>query len=110
MQFQPDYNNVIKAARNIEVQRFPLYEHKIDPKVMERVTGKQFADLYNGDDRDLDEFFRNYCGFYRDMGYDTVSFEELIGPAMPGSAGGWVYTPPPEDMQQLYRKMHPLAW
>ena len=31
-------------------------------------------------------------------------------PAMPGSAGGWVYTPPPEDMQQLYRKMHPLAW
>lgn len=85
MQFQPDYNNVIKAARNIEVERFPLYEHKIDPKVMERVTGKQFADLYNGDDRDLDEFFRNYCGFYRDMGYDTVSFEELIGPAMPGS-------------------------
>lgn len=44
MQFQPDYNNVIKAARNIEVERFPLYEHKIDPKVMERVTGKQFAD------------------------------------------------------------------
>lgn len=31
-------------------------------------------------------------------------------PTMPGSAGGWVYTPPPEDMQQLYRKMHPLAW
>ena len=85
MQFQPDYTNVVKAARNIEVKRFPLYEHKIDPKVMERVTGKRFADLYNGDDRDLDEFFRNYCGFYRDMGYDTVSFEELIGPAMPGS-------------------------
>ena len=85
MDFQPDYQNTVKAAKNIEVKRFPLYEHKIDPKVMEQVTGTKFADLYEGDDRDLDEFFRCYCGFYRDMGYDTVSFEELIGPAMPGS-------------------------
>ena len=85
MEFQPDDQNLEKAGRNIEVARIPLYEHKIDPKVMERVTGKKFADYYNGDDRDLDEFFRCYCGFYRDMGYDTVSFEELIGPAMPGS-------------------------
>lgn len=84
-EFQPDYTNMVKAARNIEVKRFPLYEHKVDPKVMEEITGVSFAELYNGDDRDLDEFFRNYCGFYRDMGYDTVSFEELIGPAMPGS-------------------------
>ena len=78
-EFQPDYTNMVKAARNIEVKRFPLYEHKVDPKVMEGITGVSFAELYNGDDRDLDEFFRNYCGFYRDMGYDTVSFEELIG-------------------------------
>ena len=84
-EFQPDYTNMVKAARNIEVKRFPLYEHKVDPKVMEEITGVTFADLYNGDDRDMDEFFRNYCGFFRDMGYDTVSFEELIGPAMPGS-------------------------
>lgn len=85
MSFTPDYNNVVKAARNVEVERFPLYDHKIDPKVMEEITGVKFADLYHGDDRDLDEFFRNYCAFYRDFGYDTVSFEELIGPAMPGS-------------------------
>ena len=85
MEFTPDYTNLVKAARNIEVERFPLYEHKIDPVVMEAITGEKFAQLYNGDDRDLDEFFRHYCNFYRDMGYDTVSFEELIGPAMPGS-------------------------
>lgn len=85
MEFIPDFHNTVKAARNIEVQRFPLYEHKIDPKIMEEVTGRKFADLYYGDDAEMDEFFRNYCGFYRDMGYDTVSFEELIGPAMPGS-------------------------
>ncbi len=85
MEFTPDYTNLVKAARNIEVEHFPLYEHKIDPVVMEAITGEKFAQLYNEDDRDLDEFFRHYCNFYRDMGYDTVSFEELIGPAMPGS-------------------------
>lgn len=85
MRFEPDYTILVDAAYNRQRERFPLYEHKIDPKVMERVTGKSFAELYNGSDRDLDEFFTNYCGFYRDMGYDTVSFEELIGPAMPNS-------------------------
>lgn len=85
MAFQPDYQNLILAARNVEVRRIPLYEHKIDPAVMEQITGTSFASLYNGDDGDLDEFFRHYCGFYQTMGYDTVSFEELIGPAMPGS-------------------------
>lgn len=85
MEFQPDYQNVVKAARNIEVERFPLYEHIISSTVMERITGRQFADLWNGDDRDLDEFFRNYCNFFRDMGYDTVSFEGCVGSIMPGS-------------------------
>ena len=44
--FQPDYQNIVKAARNIQVERIPLYEHKIDPKVMEAVTGKSFAQCY----------------------------------------------------------------
>lgn len=83
--FTPDYQNIVKAANNIEVERIPLYEHIISPKVMEEITGKKFADLYNGDDADLDEYFRNYCRFFKDMGYDTVSYEECIGPAMPGS-------------------------
>lgn len=83
--FTPDYQNIVKAANNIEVERIPLYEHIISPKVMEEITGKKFADLYNGDDADLDEYFRNYCQFFKDMGYDTVSYEECIGPAMPGS-------------------------
>lgn len=84
-QFEPDYRNLLNAAYNIEVSRIPLYEHKIDPKVMEAVTGTEFAALYHGDEADIGEFFRHYCGFYKEMGYDTVSFEELIGPVMPGS-------------------------
>lgn len=77
--------NIVSAARNIEVQRIPLYEHIIEPMIMEEIIGKSFAALYDGDNRDLDAFFKEYCGFFRDMGYDTVSYEELIGPAMPGS-------------------------
>ena len=44
----------------------------------------EFTGLINGDSSDKAEFFRHYNGF-QEMGYDTVSFEQCIGPAMPGS-------------------------
>ena len=92
MKFEPNYENVVKAARNIEVPRIPLYEHIVDPIIMEQVIGVKFAELYNGDEKELDEFFYHFCQFYKEMGYDTVSYEEVIGPAMPGSGalGGHV--------------------
>ncbi len=83
--FTPDYRNIEKAARNQAVSRLPLYEHIISVGTMERISGNAFAGLANGDDADRHEFMRNYAGFFRDMGYDTVSFEQCIGPAMPGS-------------------------
>jgi uroporphyrinogen decarboxylase len=92
-EFVPDYSLLVKSALNIQVERFPLYEHSVDPHVMEKILGIEFADLYNGNDADLDEFFRIYCGFFKQMGYDTVSFEELIGPAMPGSGALGNHTP-----------------
>ncbi len=85
MEFQPDYRNIEKAARNVEPPRLPLYEHIICVQVMESVLGRSFGDLERGDPADRREFFRNYCGFFRLMGYDTVSFERCIGPIMPGS-------------------------
>ncbi|MCK9329134.1 MAG: hypothetical protein M0Q94_04590 [Candidatus Cloacimonetes bacterium] len=84
-EFIPDYSNIEKAARNIEVKRFPLYEHIISTKVMEEGLNKKFAFLYDGNIDDLDMFFSIYCGFFKQHGYDTVSFEECIGPSMPGS-------------------------
>ena len=83
--FQPDYTNIVKSARNIYVERTPLYEHIISPTVMEKIMGKSFADLLGGDRNDKKEYFRNYCEFFRSMGYDTVSFECCIGAIMPGS-------------------------
>jgi len=84
-EFSPDYQNVVKAARNIEVSRVPLYEHSICNKVMEAVTGDSFGYLWGGDRRDKVEYIRRSCNFLKMMGYDTISFECPTGSAYPGS-------------------------
>ncbi len=84
-EFSPDYTNLVDAARNIKPRRMPLYEHMISDKIMEKILGKDFTRLWHGDETDKREYFRNYADFFRKMGYDTVSFERCIGPAMPGS-------------------------
>jgi len=84
MNFTPDYTNLEKAARNIEAPRFPLYEHLINHGIMETISGKQFCGLIGGNFEDKKEFFRHYTAFYREYGYDTVSFECCIGGVMPG--------------------------
>ncbi|HHV98859.1 MAG TPA: hypothetical protein GXX36_04685 [Clostridiaceae bacterium] len=83
--FIPDYNNILDAARNIKPKRMPLYEHIISDRFMEKALNVEFADLLNGNKDDKREYFRIYCNFFKDMGYDTVSFERCIGPVMPGS-------------------------
>jgi uroporphyrinogen decarboxylase len=84
MAFQPDYHHMLMVLENKRPARLPLYEHKIDPKIMEEVLGKPFADLEQGDESDLEEFFRNYCLFYKEMTYDTVSFEVTLSRSLPG--------------------------
>ncbi len=82
--FTPDYKNLENAARNLPSNRIPLYEHIISPTFMEQVTGQRFAHLLNGDLDDKREFFRHFNGFFKDMGYDTVSFEGCICSILPG--------------------------
>ncbi|MCL2833991.1 MAG: hypothetical protein FWD78_12535 [Treponema sp.] len=83
--FVPDYNNILSAALNKKSARMPLYEHMISVRIMETITGKKFSDLFRGGYNDKIEFFRNYCGFFKDCGYDTVSYECGTGSVMPGS-------------------------
>lgn len=85
MKFQPNYQYVVQAARNQEAARLPLYEHNVSYKKIGEIMGKDMESLYNGDDRELEEFFTTYCGFFKDHGYDVVTFEECIGRVMPGS-------------------------
>lgn len=84
-EFTPDYRHIENAALNRAAARVPLYEHIISDDMMERVLGRKFRALWNGDEADRLEYFRNYCGFFQAMGYDTVSFECCIGAIMPGS-------------------------
>lgn len=83
--FQPDYRNIVKSARNIEVERLPLYEHNVSYEKIGEIMGVDMMSLYNGDDKDLHEFFRVYCNFFKVYGYDVVTFEQCIGQIMPGS-------------------------
>lgn len=89
-QFEPDYTNIVKAARNVEVCRIPLYEHIVCTEIMEEITNDPFGALWDGDRADKVEFFRRYCNFWKTMGYDTVSYECCITAAFPdgGALGG----------------------
>lgn len=83
-QFQPDYRNIANAAHNRNAERIPLYEHNVDAGKIGEIIGKDFAGLYDGTERELEEFFSYYCGFFRDYGYDVVTFEGCIGGILPG--------------------------
>jgi uroporphyrinogen decarboxylase len=81
--FQPDWRHFADVMRNVRPARLPLYEHIVSPRVMERIVGRPFADLLNGSAADLAEFFTQYCGFFRRMTYDVVSFEVCITEVLP---------------------------
>lgn len=84
MEFQADYRHFADVMRNVRPARLPIYEHLINPPFMEQVTGTPFADLLDGTSADRAEFFRQYCGFYEEMTYDTVSYEVCITEYLPG--------------------------
>ncbi len=76
--FSPDFHHVLAAARNQRPARLPIYEHNIAVSKMEEITGREFAALQGGAYRDKVEYFTRYCDFFRDTGYDTVTFEACI--------------------------------
>lgn len=84
MSFQPDYHHFLDAACNRVPARLPLYEHLICTSAMETVLGVPFAHFYSGEQQDKDAFFHHYCRFFKEMGYDTVSFECCITSILPG--------------------------
>jgi uroporphyrinogen decarboxylase len=85
MSFQPDYNNILDAALNRRPKRLPLYEHIISPVIMGKIMDNDFAMLETNSASDLKEFFRYYCEFFKEMTYDTVSYEVTIVDVMPAA-------------------------
>ncbi len=95
--FTPDYTHLVEAARNRRPARLPLYEHIVNPPVMERVLGLSFARELEGETVDQEHFFDCYCRFFREMTYDTVSFEAGIAEILPGH--GAIYGGRPGPIQ-----------
>ena len=89
-EFQPDYENIVKTAYNIEAPRLPLYEHIISVGHLELIAGEKFGHLGGGNYADKVEFFRNFCNSAKAVGYDTISYEWCISSVMPnnGCLGG----------------------
>ncbi|MDF1514528.1 MAG: uroporphyrinogen decarboxylase family protein [Anaerolineae bacterium] len=83
--FTPNYRYIVDVVNNSKPARMPVYEHLINPEFMENLLNVEFAGLIDGDARDMDAFFEHYCGFYREMTYDTVSFEVCITEILPDS-------------------------
>lgn len=83
--FEPDYRNIVNCAWNKEAERLPLYEHNVAPDKIGEITGVDMLSLFEGDEKDIHEFFRVYCNFFKEHGYDVVTFESCIGKIMPGA-------------------------
>ncbi len=105
MPFQPDYRHMLAVLENKRPARLPLYEHKISPAViMEQILGCQFAELEQGGNDDLKEFFTHYCSFYREMTYDTVSFEVTITRSLPDHGAIYGSRPGPIQTRSDFEK------
>lgn len=83
MCFEPNFKNIIEVSLNRKPDRLPIYEHVISPLIMEKVLDIKFADLIDGDLGDIDEYFKNYCYFFKEMTYDTVSYEICVTTILP---------------------------
>jgi uroporphyrinogen decarboxylase len=81
----PDYTNIVNAALNKTPKRLPLYEHIISDQIMEKIANAEFSSLLSGNKRDKEEYFNHCCGFFKRMGYDTVSFECCASSVFPFS-------------------------
>jgi len=81
--FANDYHHMLSVLANDRPARLPVYEHIISPKIMEKILGVEFADLLDGGQAELKQFFTQYCRFFDLMTYDTVSFEVCITEILP---------------------------
>lgn len=80
MMNQPNFKNIVDCALNKKPQRIPVYDHNVSDVVMERITGKKFAHLF---EQNADEYFKIYNSFFKDYGYDTVTYEGCVTAILP---------------------------
>lgn len=114
MTYKPNYQNIVDVALNRKPQRIPLYEHYVSYNMIEKITNTQLSRYYWGTSEELRLMFANYTAFFRDYGYDAVSFECCVtdilphGGALSGSGKGYIDSQetfdayPWESVKELY--------
>jgi len=83
--FVPDYTNIVDAAYNRPAKRMPIYDHLIGQSIMETILNNKFVELAAGNDSERREYYKNFCKFFKTLGYDTVIYEASASSIMPGS-------------------------
>ena len=82
---EPNYRYFLTALENRRPERLPLYEHHIDAGFIQKDIGQPMVDLLDGSTEEKRRFFRLYVDYWRDHGYDIVTFERGIPLSCPGS-------------------------
>ncbi len=82
MEFQPDFRHIVQAASNKKPARLPLYEHQINNEFIEKVISEPIV-FDESDAATMRYAYRLLCGFWKEMTYDTISFEGGICPILP---------------------------
>jgi len=76
---------MLAVANNQKPSRLPLYEHIISPLIMEKILNVKFADCIDGNEDDIENYFKHFSRFFKEMTYDTISYEICITHILPGS-------------------------
>jgi hypothetical protein len=77
MPIAPDHRRLVDAVRNRRPDRLPLYEHNISPAIIAQVQGHDLP-------LQPEAWMERYAAFWRDQGYDTVTWECGVPSVMPG--------------------------
>jgi uroporphyrinogen decarboxylase len=85
MSFEPDYRHFEEVMANRRPERLPFYEHIIETPAMEKILNRSFSGSRDGTAVDRAQYFREYCDFFLEMTYDTVSYEVCIVEVLPDS-------------------------
>lgn len=97
MSFEPNYKHFLSVMRNERPARLPLYEHLVNPPIIEKILNQPLSALLSGDEADQGEYLRRYCAFFRQMQYDIVTYEVCIGEVLP--EGGALSSEQPGPIQ-----------
>ena len=81
--FTPDFRNILQVMNNIRPARLPLYEHHIDAPFISKVLGKEIV-LQGNKPLDLEHYFAEVTGFWKDMTYDAFDYEAAVCEIFPG--------------------------